>query len=65
MGRMLDDKVPLKECRFNHESPNIVHMTVKPQELFNDDEDNAKSGKISRYRDDGEGPTTGCKCVIL
>ncbi|KAF2632207.1 ubiquitin-like protein [Macroventuria anomochaeta] len=63
-GRMLDDKSPLKDCRFQTEAPNVVHMTIKPQEIV-DEEENAKTGKGSKTRDDGEEPTAGCRCVIL
>ncbi|KAF2733151.1 ubiquitin-like protein [Polyplosphaeria fusca] len=62
-GRMLDDKSPLKDCRFQTEAPNVVHMTVKPQEVV-DDED-AKTGKGGGRRDDGEETHAGCRCVIL
>ncbi|KAF2094790.1 hypothetical protein NA57DRAFT_45595 [Rhizodiscina lignyota] len=61
-GRMLEDKLPLKECRFNHDAPNIVHMTVKPQEIV--DEEDTKTGKGGRDRD-GEDRDAGCRCVIL
>ncbi|TKA65237.1 hypothetical protein B0A49_07956 [Cryomyces minteri] len=61
-GKMLDDKSQLRECRFQAESANVVHMTIKPQEVV-DDED-AKTGKgISRDRDNERTP--GCRCVIL
>ncbi|KAF2856130.1 hypothetical protein T440DRAFT_463459 [Plenodomus tracheiphilus IPT5] len=63
-GRMLDDKSPLKECRFQTDTPNVVHMTVKPQEVV-DDEENAKSGKGASRRDDDDEPTAGCRCVVL
>ncbi|KAJ4380815.1 hypothetical protein N0V86_004177 [Didymella sp. IMI 355093] len=63
-GRMLDDKSPLKDCRFQTEAPNVVHMTIKPQEVV-DEEENAKTGKSAKTRDDGEEPTAGCRCVIL
>ncbi|KAH3952714.1 hypothetical protein HBH53_043240 [Parastagonospora nodorum] len=62
-GRMLDDKSPLKDCRFQTENPNVVHMTVKPQEVV-DDED-AKTGKGASRRDGEDEPTAGCRCVIL
>lgn len=63
-GRMLDDKSPLKECRFQTDTPNVVHMTVKPQEVV-DDEENAKSGKGPSRRDGEDEPTAGCRCTIL
>ena len=62
-GRMLDDKVPLKECRFSADAPNVVHMTVKPQEVV--DEEDAKTGKDGRQRDSDEEEHAGCRCVIL
>jgi len=64
-GRMLDDKSPLRECRFNAESPNVVHMTVKPQEMTEDEEQHTKGGKAGRSGSDGEERTAGCRCVIL
>ncbi|KAF1930665.1 uncharacterized protein M421DRAFT_99300 [Didymella exigua CBS 183.55] len=63
-GRMLDDKSPLTDCRFQTEAPNVVHMTIKPQEVV-DEEENAKTGKSAKTRDDGEETTAGCRCVIL
>ncbi|KAI5273502.1 hypothetical protein E4T47_03343 [Aureobasidium subglaciale] len=71
-GRFLDDKLPLKECRFSDSAPNVVHMSVKPQEVL-DDEENAKSAKgkgsggggARPSRGDGEEPTAGCRCIIL
>jgi len=62
-GRLLDDKTPLNECRFNTDAPNVVHMTVKPQEML-DEEDASKSKATGRDRDGGE-RTAGCRCVIL
>ncbi|KAF2637040.1 hypothetical protein P280DRAFT_136916 [Massarina eburnea CBS 473.64] len=62
-GRMLEDKSPLKECRFQTEAPNVVHMTVKPQEVV--DEEDAKGGKGGSRRDGEEEVTAGCRCVIL
>jgi len=62
-GRMLDDKSPLKDCRFQQESPNVVHMTVKPQEVV--DEEDAKTGKGGNRRGDDDETHAGCRCVIL
>ncbi|KAF1956185.1 hypothetical protein CC80DRAFT_492450 [Byssothecium circinans] len=62
-GRMLEDKVQLKECRFQKEAPNVVHMTVKPQEVV--DEEDAKGGKGGNRRDGDEEATAGCRCIIL
>jgi len=61
-GRLLDDKIPLKECRFNAESANVVHMTVRPQDIV-DEEDASKSKSLARDREGGEGQGA-CRCVI-
>ncbi|KAG9228770.1 ubiquitin-related domain-containing protein, partial [Amylocarpus encephaloides] len=62
-GRLLDDKTALKECRFNADSPNVVHMTVRPQDIV-DEEDASKGKGMGRERGDGES-NAGCCCVIL
>jgi hypothetical protein len=63
-GKLLDDKAPLSDSRFNRESPNVVHMTIKPQEIV--DEEDAKGSKAyhPRERDPSE-RTPRCRCVIL
>lgn len=45
------------------DAPNVVHMTVKPQEMI-DEEDASKGKSSARDRDGGE-HTAGCRCVIL
>lgn len=54
---------PRTECRFQTEVPNVVHMTVKPQEVV--DEEDAKTGKGGGRRDGEEEAHAGCRCVIL
>lgn len=53
------------DCKFNLEgATNVVHVSVRPQEVI-DDEDAGKS-KASMSRDrDGSERTPGCRCVIL
>ncbi|KAJ9648099.1 hypothetical protein H2199_001876 [Coniosporium tulheliwenetii] len=52
-GRYLEDNAYLKDCRFNPSSPNVVHMTVKPPELADDEDAHAsKAQKGSRTRSD-------------
>ncbi|TGO36675.1 hypothetical protein BHYA_0118g00300 [Botrytis hyacinthi] len=63
-GRLLDDKDPLKACKFNPETSNVVHMTIRPQDIV-DEEDASKAKSMGRGRgEDGES-TAGCRCVIL
>ncbi|KGO41761.1 hypothetical protein PEX1_065430 [Penicillium expansum] len=57
-GKLLDDKSPVSDSKFSKEHPNVVHMTVKPQEVV--DEEDAKGAK-AQYSRDGEA-TTGLKC---
>ncbi|KAK3078032.1 hypothetical protein LTS18_008611, partial [Coniosporium uncinatum] len=52
MGRVLEDNAKLSECRFSTESANVLHLSVKPQDIV-DEEENAKTGKGSA-RGDGE-----------
>jgi hypothetical protein len=51
------------DCRFNTETANVVHMTVRPQDIV-DDEEAAKGKSGSGARGDRE-DTAGCRCVIL
>ncbi|ETN41904.1 uncharacterized protein HMPREF1541_03843 [Cyphellophora europaea CBS 101466] len=63
-GKLLDDKAPLKDSRLNADSPNVLHMTIKPQD-FVEDED-AKGGKssMSAARDE-QGRSPGCRCNVM
>ncbi|KAI9772447.1 MAG: hypothetical protein M1840_000650 [Geoglossum simile] len=63
-GRLLEDKAQLKDCRFNTDSPNVLHMSVKPQEVV-DDEDAAKAKHGLGNGREGSLRSTGCRCVIL
>lgn len=51
------------ECKFNADAANVVHMTVRPQDMI-DEEDASKSKSLARERDASE-DTAGCRCVIL
>jgi len=62
-GRLLDDSNALTECRLNVDTANVVHMTVRPQDIV-DEEDASKSKAMARDREGGE-RDAGCRCVIL
>lgn len=52
------------ELKFSHDGTNVVHMTIKPQDLV--DEEDAKGGKTSKaHRDDSIDRTPGCRCIIM
>lgn len=62
-GRLLEDNKPLINCRFNEKTPNVVHMTMRPQDIV--DEEDASKGKIlSKDRETGE-LTAGCRCSMM
>ncbi|OJJ50815.1 hypothetical protein ASPZODRAFT_126763 [Penicilliopsis zonata CBS 506.65] len=63
-GKLLDDNAPLSDSKFSHDAPNVIHMTVKPQEVV--DEEDAKGGKnqLGREREASE-RSPGCRCIIL
>jgi hypothetical protein len=63
-GKLLDDKEPLRKYQFSTESPNVVHMSIRPQDL---DEEEPKSGGKNQSSAGGDGRRArsgGC-CVIL
>ncbi|KAI6244431.1 hypothetical protein HI914_04080 [Erysiphe necator] len=62
-GRLLDDNMLLKNCRFNNISSNVVHMTVRPQDI-GDEEDTSKSKILSKDRENRE-ISTGCRCTLM
>ncbi|KAJ5091940.1 hypothetical protein NUU61_006810 [Penicillium alfredii] len=63
-GKLLDDKSPLSDSRFNHDAPNVVHMTVKPQEVVDEEDAKGAKAQYSREREASE-RSPGCRCVIL
>jgi len=62
-GRILEDNMVLKDCRFTPDAANVVHMTVRPQEFIEEEEARDKADR-AREREGGES-TAGCRCVIL
>ncbi|KAL4980553.1 ubiquitin-related domain-containing protein [Aspergillus desertorum] len=62
-GKLLDDKSPLSDSKFSRDAPNVVHMTVKPQEIV--DEEDAKGSKTQYSRDrEASERSPRCRCVI-
>jgi len=63
-GKLLDDKAPLKDSKFNHDATNVVHMTVKPQDYVDEeDQKGAKSGLSSTGETRQRSP--GCRCIVM
>ncbi|KAJ5619921.1 hypothetical protein N7510_003905 [Penicillium lagena] len=63
-GKLLDDKSPLADLKFSRDAPNVVHMTVKPQEMVEEEDAKGAKAQYSRERDASE-RSPGCRCVIL
>ncbi|KAM6482699.1 hypothetical protein HDV62DRAFT_50376 [Trichoderma sp. SZMC 28011] len=63
-GKLLDDKEQLKKYQFSSDSPNVVHMSIRPQDL---DEEEPKSGgkSLPAGTTDGDRVREGRCCVIL
>ena len=79
-GKLLDDKSPLAgmfvcfphwiglinraDLKFSRDAPNVIHMTVKPQEMVEEEDAKGVKAQYSRERDASE-RSPGCRCVIL
>ncbi|KAG6108490.1 hypothetical protein E4U14_003614 [Claviceps sp. LM454 group G7] len=64
-GKLLDDKEQLKKYQFSAETPNVVHMSIRPQDL---DEEEPKSGSKNLPSGRGDGQRSGSNgtcCVII
>ncbi|KAH8735925.1 ubiquitin-related domain-containing protein [Ilyonectria robusta] len=63
-GKLLDDKEPLKKYQLSAEAPNVVHMSIRPQDL---DEEEPKSGSknLASGGADGQRQRGGGCCVVL
>ncbi|PSR90633.1 ubiquitin-related domain-containing protein [Coniella lustricola] len=61
-GKLLDDKEQLRKYRFSADAPNVVHMSVKPAEMLEEDEAGKGKSTTSGGRSNEGG--SGC-CVIL
>lgn len=61
-GKLLDDKEQLKKYQFSRDAPNVVHMSVRPAEMMEEDEaaKGKSGGREGRSREGG----SNC-CVIL
>ncbi|KAL2861257.1 uncharacterized protein BJX67DRAFT_312600 [Aspergillus lucknowensis] len=62
-GKLLDDKSPLSDSKFSRDAPNVVHMTVKPQEIVDEEDAKGTKGQYSRDREASE-RSPRCRCVI-
>lgn len=60
MGKLLEDKSTLKTYDFSTTIPNPVHMTVKPQEII-DEEQATKGAKETSSATS----RAGCCCIVL
>ncbi|POR35919.1 Uncharacterized protein TPAR_03881 [Tolypocladium paradoxum] len=63
-GKLLDDKEPLKKYQFSIENPNVIHMSIRPSDL---DEEEPKSGSKNLPAGSGDGQRTrgGSNCCVI
>lgn len=63
-GKLLDDKEQLKKYLLNTENPNVMHMSIRPQDL---DEEEPKSGSknLGAGGGDSQRQRSGGCCVVL
>lgn len=52
------------DSKFSKDAPNVVHMTVKPQEMIDEEDAKGAKAQYSRERETNE-RSPGCRCVIL
>jgi hypothetical protein len=56
--------VSFADYKFGTDSPNVLHMTIKPQDYVEDED--AKGGKSSMAGNrESEGRSPGCRCIIM
>jgi hypothetical protein len=53
----------LIDSKFSRDAPNVVHMTVKPQELIDEEDAKGTKAQYTRERESSE-RSPGCRCVI-
>lgn len=55
----------MTDLKFQKDLPNVVHMTIKPQDFM--DEEDAKGSKATRtHSHDGtERRSPGCRCIVM
>ncbi|ODH13735.1 hypothetical protein ACO22_06949 [Paracoccidioides brasiliensis] len=63
-GKLLDDKGSLSELKLSQSSPNVFHMTLKPQEVVDEEDAKAARSATGRQRDGGD-HSPRCRCIIL
>ncbi|GJN66821.1 hypothetical protein PLICBS_000843 [Purpureocillium lilacinum] len=63
-GKLLDDKEQLKKYQFSTEAPNVVHMSIRPADL---DEEEPKSGSkhLPSGSGDGQHSRGGSNCCVI
>lgn len=63
-GKLLDDKEQLRKYQFSTESPNVVHMSIRPQDLDEEEPKTSNKNAGAGGADSSRSRGTNC-CVIL
>ena len=53
----------IPDSKFSRDAPNVVHMTVKPQELVDEEDVKGSKPQYPREREASE-RSPGCRCII-
>lgn len=56
--------IPPSDSKFNHDAPNVVHMTVKPQEFIDEEDTKGSKGGLGSGGEAGE-RSPGCRCTVM
>lgn len=62
-GKLLDDKEQLRKYQFTTDSPNVVHMSIRPQDL--DDEEPKSNSKAGGSGGAGSAREGGSNCCVI
>lgn len=62
-GKLLDDKEPLKKYQFTTDSPNVVHMSIRPQDL--DDDEPKSNSKTAGSGGAGSTRERSANCCVV
>ena len=53
------------ESKFNHDAPNVVHMTIKPQDYIEEEDAKGAKAGYTSSRDGTETRSPGCRCIVM
>lgn len=65
----VDARIGVTKCftdlKFQEDTANVVHMSVKPQDFMEDEDAKGSKATRSQSHDGGEGRSPGCRCNVM